>query len=459
METDINKIQVLAESTTVEFKEQIPSKEKLISLICAFANTAGGDLYIGISDSIPREVIGIDAETAIESEEKIAALIIDNIYPNVIPLIQLLNVNGKYVLCIHVEAGFQRPYKIKKGKYKKQSYIRIGSSTRIADYATQERLKLISSGLSWDRLPCQQIGVDELDNNLIDEYLELRQSRRGIPMPIGNKMEWLSKMRFVLKMHGDYAPSMGGVLFFHTAPGEILPQVQLEMARFKGITSEVFLDKSSDNGPIWQQYTKAFDFFKKHIPFKGVRSADGRLDSFEYPELAFREFMINALCHRSFEDSTATVKFAIFDDIIEFTNPGSLPEGLEVSDIGTGISILRNPVIAKGLNEIGLIEGWGTGIHLAQQKLREHQLPEAKIILKGLFTQVSSKWKWTHDLSSTERKIIKFISGHDYVTSGQIATLCQFSDRTARKYLSSLIQKGYLKKIGTTKKSEYTLQQ
>jgi len=292
---------------------------------------------------------------------------------------------------------------------------------------------------------------------LINEFLELRQIRRSISKPDTNINDWLCKMHFAVKSQGKIMPSMAGVLFFHQCPGEVLPQAQLEMARFKGLTPEVFIDKQVVVSPIWKQYNAALEFFKKHIPLKAVRTGEGRIEKYDYPELAFREFMINAICHRSYGNGSGPVRLAIFDDIIEITNSGTLMDGLELSDIGTGVSVLRNPIIAKGFNEIGFIEGWGTGILTAQRKLKENNLPKATIALKGFFTQVSTQWHWLDELSSLERKIVEFVGTQDFVNSEQIATLCQFSDRSARNYLSSLVKKGFIQKTGTTKKSEYRL--
>jgi predicted HTH transcriptional regulator len=44
------------ESPRLEFKEQLPSNDKLAALICSFANSLGGDLIIGIEDETHRLV-------------------------------------------------------------------------------------------------------------------------------------------------------------------------------------------------------------------------------------------------------------------------------------------------------------------------------------------------------------------------------------------------------------------
>ncbi len=134
-----------------------------------------------------------------------------------------------------------------------------------------------------------------------------------------------------------------------------------------------------------------------------------------------------------------------------------LPEGLELDDLGAGISVLRNPVIARAFNEIGLIEGWGTGIRLAQAELAGIKLPPAEVKLKGLFTQISSVWRWPSNLDPAQQKILEMAAANGQVTAVQVADLLQVSDRTARNRLSTLATEGLLVKIGATKNAKYHL--
>ena len=195
----------------------------------------------------------------------------------------------------------------------------------------------------------------------------------------------------------------------------------------------------------------------KHIPLQAIRTDRGRIERPAYPVAAFREFMVNSLCHRSWEEGSGPVRLALFDDVIEITSSGTLPEGLELNDIGAGISVLRNPIIARAFNEIGLIEGWGTGIRLAQAELAEAKLPPAEVKLKGFFTQISSIWRWPSDLNPAQQEILELAAANRRVTAVQVADLLQVSDRTARNRLATLVTRGLLVKTGTTKSAQYHL--
>jgi len=73
-----------------------------------------------------------------------------------------------------------------------------------------------------------------------------------------------------------------------------------------------------------------------------------------FPEVALREAVINAVCHRVYFDKRANVVIEVFENRIEISNPGGLPSGLSPADFGSK-SVARNPVIAAMLHRIDYI--------------------------------------------------------------------------------------------------------
>jgi ATP-dependent DNA helicase RecG len=317
---------------------------------------------------------------------------------------------------------------------------------------------LRNRGISWDVLPCREnIGIEDLDIGLIEEFIEIRRTRRNIPPPASTDHNWLMKMRLVAQDNGEIKPTNGAVLLFCRNPQEHFPLSSMEMARFQGTAGRDFLDKQSITGPLWKMYDQALMFLRRHISIHATRSESARMEKCDYPGIAFREFAINALCHRSYEQMTGSVRCAIFDDAIQITNPGTLPDGLEISNLGCGVSVVRNPLIARIFNETGLIEAWGTGIQTAQQELAKSNLPAARIELKGFFVQITSQWRWPKTLSDNESTIVMALAEQGTLSADIIASKIKLSDRSARKILSELIRKELVVKFGNTKGSYYRL--
>jgi len=96
-----------------------------------------------------------------------------------------------------------------------------------------------------------------------------------------------------------------------------------------------------------------------------------RNDRWEYPVIAIREAIRNAVIHRDYSLSGMDIKVAIFDDKIEITSPGKLPPTIDFSDMLSGQSSIRNKVLAPIFKRLGIIEQWGNGLKLIAEELKE----------------------------------------------------------------------------------------
>jgi ATP-dependent DNA helicase RecG len=88
-----------------------------------------------------------------------------------------------------------------------------------------------------------------------------------------------------------------------------------------------------------------------------------REERWDYPMDALREIIINMIVHRDYRSANdSTIK--VFDDRIEFFNPGNLLDNLTVEKIKTGHykSHLRNKQVATIFKELELIEKYGSGV-------------------------------------------------------------------------------------------------
>lgn len=117
------------EGKTLEFKENTKSVDRIIHTIIAFANTAGGKILIGVKDKT-KEVVGL--RDPIEEELRLANAIADSIEPLFNPDIHVLSWRNKEFLVILVPHSIG-PYYAKSKGLKKGTYIRLGSTNRLAD--------------------------------------------------------------------------------------------------------------------------------------------------------------------------------------------------------------------------------------------------------------------------------------------------------------------------------------
>ena len=102
-----------------------------------------------------------------------------------------------------------------------------------------------------------------------------------------------------------------------------------------------------------------------------------REEELEIPYEALREGVINALCHRRYDDYREGLQLGIYDDRVEICNPGRFPTGVTPENIKTlHSSKPRNLHIAQVMYKAAYLEGWGTGIKRMIDVCKAHNLPE-----------------------------------------------------------------------------------
>ena len=100
------------------------------------------------------------------------------------------------------------------------------------------------------------------------------------------------------------------------------------------------------------KYTKAF------ISYKGL----SRIETYEYPEDALREALLNAVAHKDYTGCTP-IQISVYPDKIMFWNFGQLPENWTIETLHQKhSSIPYNPDIANAFFRNGYVEAWGRGI-------------------------------------------------------------------------------------------------
>ena len=117
------------QSFTVELQGSCESKKdeaRIKKTLVAFANTVGGDIYIGVNDE--GQVVGLADPSLVE--EKLASTIREAIQPSIAGIVstQRMQIDGKTILRVHVDAGSLRPYCLDP-RTASGIYIRIGNTT------------------------------------------------------------------------------------------------------------------------------------------------------------------------------------------------------------------------------------------------------------------------------------------------------------------------------------------
>ncbi len=125
------------EGREVEFKRGLPNDQKIARSLCAFANTRGGLLFIGVTDTGELEGAPHPELTA----KKLAEVAAHWIEPAIAPRIEVVAIDGVRLVAVRVAASRSRPHAVLRRAEEPEVVVRSGSSNRSASRSTLAALR------------------------------------------------------------------------------------------------------------------------------------------------------------------------------------------------------------------------------------------------------------------------------------------------------------------------------
>jgi len=435
------------ESKTLEFKENAKSLVPILKTIVAFANTAGGIIVIGVKDKEKR-IIGVN--DPLQEEERIANIIADSVSPLVIPDIQILSIRNKELLVLHIP-HLVGPFYLKSSGLERGTYIRIGSTNRLADSETILSLKMLAKNTTFDELPCIGATLADIDSDT------LKNSLSPIFGSISEKQ--YESFGIVSRQHGKLLPTNGGILLFSRNRFKWFPDTTIACVCFADETHGRIVDQQEIKIPFIMAHEEIFAFIRRNTRMEAKIHESVREDIPQFPPEAIREAIINAIVHADYSVKGSRVQISIFSNRIEITNPGSLPYGQTISLALSGVSIMRNRVIGRLFREVKLIERLGTGL---KRMVSVYNKLNAKT---PLFEELNAHFRVTLynvdsfavKLESWEQQLFDVLKHKDKLSTKEIAKIWNVTTRTARARLKIMAERGIINRIATSPKDPFAV--
>ncbi len=377
------------EGRKLEFKASLPKNSDLAKTVVAFANDAGGEIFIGVDDR--HRAVGVPEEELPRIEEQLSNMIYDRCYPSVLPDISFLSTGGRSFVRVRVYRGSMPPYYLKSEGKVAGTYVRVGSSNRLADEEIIAELERRRRNISFD-------GEVVLEKPLAE--LDFRGFRRIYEEKTGELLDdsALQKLELAKAERGVLYPTNALVLLSDDGlRRSMFPNAKIECARFKGRSAGEFIDRKTYDYGIAEQVEDAYAFVLRNINQSGSIQGVYTVSRWEYPVKALREIIRNAVVHRQYSLAGKDIKIAVYDDMIEITSPGLLPPSIDYSDMESRQSDARNKVIAPVFRKLGIIDQWGNGLKLVAEELKDYPEIQFRWREVGLSFQVQFVKKFTDD--------------------------------------------------------------
>ena len=317
--------------------------------------------------------------------------------------------------------------------------------------------------------PARDLRPDDVDMSALNEVLaaEARPAAER-----GNALRALMDLGVALpgESTADATVLRAAAVLFARDPGKFFPGAAVQLVRREGVGPGPgpAAARTECTGPLTRILDDCLAFISEHTrQFSVVRGVRREILP-EYPTLVLREAILNALAHRDYGLSGATVDVTIWDDRIEVRSPGSLPGHITVENMRQE-HYSRNRRIMRVLKAAGYVEEYGEGVDRMYREM-EARLMEPPIFsaaegsvtvtLQNRFLVDVEDQVWLsllgqYPMTVGERRALVLARREGSVTPRRLRQVLGDSD--VSRVLSGAVAKGILTRVGERGGSRYKL--
>lgn len=287
--------------------------------------------------------------------------------------------------------GYEKPYYIKKyGLSEKGAFIRIGSSAEPMPTRQIEQLfsKRIRNSIGNMKSPKQALQFQQL-------HIYYQSIGKALNEQFARNLELVTEegnYNYVAYLMND------------------INNISVKVARYQGL-NRVELAESNEYG--YESLIKATHQVLDKLNLENRTltkiTPKERKEQRLWNAIALREAVINAFVHNDYTKEVAP-KFEIFDDRLEITSYGSLPEGLSKDEFFEGYSIIRNKELMRIFKDLDLVEQLGSGIPRILQAYAQESFHFSENFLRVTLPSTESVTRIEQDTEQDTEQVRLLIS-------------------------------------------------
>lgn len=329
---------------------------KALETVCAFANTNGGWLVLGVEDFHKAQGAARLFGTG-ENPEAVDELI-RKLNTHILPAVSNIGVYGV-------------PTVLRDGSQGALAALMIPPSDKvhsILDDGTWTRLQASNREMSASEITelSYRRGVRSAESEPVDVDFELldtdtwRLYLRGRGLSPTGLADQLYRVGLAKKVGGELKPVRAAVLLFADQPGALLAatgsRADVRVFHYTGNTVQAGevpnLKKAPKtlSGPLHRLIQQTHAYVLDELAGGLTMAASGFRTVHRYPERVIKEAITNALIHRDYR-MNRDVQIRIFDNHLEVISPGLFPGRITAATVGKAGSYARNALIASNLRE------------------------------------------------------------------------------------------------------------
>jgi ATP-dependent DNA helicase RecG len=434
--------------------------------LCSLANHPGGGvLILGLDEANHFAAVKLDNIQALKQAigSKARAF-----HPPIQVTIEEQQVDGKTLIVANVKEcpPSQKPCKDPRtGKSWVRSYdgdYEISSLEEQAFLATRE-------APSADCEPVNGATIDDLDLQLLDSWIETVKQTRPPLRQFSDRNELLRRTGVIT---ADDVPTVAGLLVFGRYPQQYFPQLIVRVAITGDPSSNIRATSTGTfEGSIPVTLEQAMTWARENLRTRKVETEGGDLvDDTEFPLVALRELVANALVHRDYSawSQGQAIEIRVDRDGLVIANPGGL-YGITIDRLGKpSATSARNQRIvsmcqdARQPSGARVIEAIATGIQRVNSSVAAAGLPAPRFWDSGIrFTvrldsterAVQTEKAVTHRVTIKDRVYVGLAGEKTPVDVSQLAAKLELKKTSVRTALKTLMSENRIESMGGKGKS------
>ena len=163
-------------------------------------------------------------------------------------------------------------------------------------------------------------------------------------------------------------------------------------------------------------------------------------------------------------------KALAYNDRIEITSHGGIPKDMSKTEFFNGVSNPRNSVLMRIFLKLGIVEHTGHGIPMIVEKYGREAfdihdsyvnviIPFNKNVMETMnqIGKNDGKNLINEELTENEKRVLLELINNPSVPYDQLVIDLKISRRTVSRVFVSLVEKGYIERIGTNKKGYWKI--
>lgn len=419
------------EDYKTEFKENLSGIDKDI---VAFANTDGGIILVGVTDT--GKVKGFALSNKLKAE-------IQAVARNCDPAILIEISEQENVSIIVIQESTTKPHKCSTG-----FYLRNGATSQKLTVDEIRKLFNKEGQLLYEEMINKNFTLHDFDHAKFDEFLKKANISKTLP-----ETDLLQNLGLTTE-NGFFKNA--AILLFGKNMERFIPQGIITCVLYKGTDKVFIIDRKDYKNDIISNYNEAMAFLYRHLKLRyEIKGFGPRKEILELPKEALKEAVVNAICHRDYGEKGAVIQIDVFDDRVDISNPGGLI--FKEADFGKK-SVSRNPLLFGLLQRIELVEHVGSGILRIRNAAKEAGISEPKFEFTTFFTVTFLKPKvWGEEETrektrkKTREKMIALITNNPKMTIEELAKELDITEKGVEWQITQLKKQGILRRVGSDK--------